>query len=102
MPCSAHDVYVDGCFGCKTRSVTISTRVGLIDHQTGFSKRESAPSGGSRNSWERGRVTDERGVPLLDEHGPISVKRYGENRRRFEEERQRLGSHPDPFGVKTP
>lgn len=64
--------------------------------------RPQGPPAGNHNSWEKGRVTDHRGVPLVDRSADgIPVKDFAANRSRYEERLRVLDTHPDPFGVKT-
>lgn len=90
-----HPEYVEGCRQCKFATLQVSPAVKE-------SKKHTPSAGGWNNSWERGHVTDHRGMALLDEHlEPIPVKKYAENRDKYEARRKELATHPDPFGVKT-
>lgn len=52
----------------------------------------------NRNSWEKGIVKNDKGVPLLDEnYDPIPVKKYAENRHKYEARRHELASSATPF-----
>lgn len=90
-----HPQPVDDCLACKLDT--------LIVHQSvPGQKAGGPPPAGNRNSWERGIATDHRGVPFLDGQGEvIGVKQYADGRSRFEAERRRLASDPDPFPAKA-
>jgi hypothetical protein len=90
----AHPTYVDGCRECKYATIQLSPAVRTT--------RNDAPSTAftPMNSWEKGIAKDERGVPLLDgDLQPIPIKRYAEQRHKYEARRHELATHPDPFGV---
>jgi hypothetical protein len=73
---------VEGCRQCKYATI-------LIAPSCRGSARNNIPPEGTagRNSWERGIATDARGMPYRDEAtgAPITVKRFAENRSRYEE-----------------
>ena len=80
---------VEGCRECKLTSIQLSPSC------RGQARNNIAPEGtAGRNSWERGIVTDDRGIPLRKwENGaPITVKEYADNRSKYEESRRRLAS----------
>lgn len=88
-----HPTVVDGCSFCKLGTIQLSQAIKPR-------RPNDAPPAGNRNNWERGVVTDGRGVPMLDATGErIGVKQYAENKHAFEAERRRLATHPDPFGA---
>ena len=89
-----HPELVADCLECKLSTIQLSPRV-----NGGGRFKVSGPPAGSRNSWERGRACDERGVPYLDQHGPIPVKRFAEGRQKFTARIRELRTHPDPFAV---
>ena len=76
------------CFGCKVQSVQLSNKA------TPTRTRRSSPTPDSKdnsNAWERGIVEDRPGMPYLDQHlEPIGVKEWVNNRKRFEEARDKL------------
>ena len=75
------------CFPCKLRSIQISPYA----TPTRQSHRPSPPPRGNQNSWEKGIVTDSRGMPQLDSKGePMSVKAFGEQRSQIEEHKRKL------------
>lgn len=60
-----------------------------LDPRATPTRRNAAPPRAPDPAWERGRVRDPRpdgtSMPLLDESlKPIGVKRYGENRQKYE------------------
>ncbi len=62
--------------------------------------RPQGPPTGNNNSWEKGRVTDHRGVPLVADTSRsegIPVKEYAENRSKYDEQIRRLETHPNPL-----
>ena len=76
---SDHPEPVPGCDECKYASIQLSPK---LTHPN----RVSAPPAGNRNSWERGRVTDNRGVPYLwgQDHHELTVKELADNRSTIE------------------
>lgn len=85
---AAHPDLVDGCLTCQLRSVQLSPSC-----TPSKPRRLQQPGSHQRNSWERGIATDSRGMPLLDGGiAPISVKKYGENRRKYESARHQLAN----------
>src|SRR5215472_16144872 len=68
------------CPTCRLRSIQLDPMTVKPE-----SHNLVAPAG-NRNSWERGRALDHRGMPYLDENcNPIPVKRFAENRAKYEE-----------------
>lgn len=93
---AAHPAPVEGCRECKYATIQLSP---AVRHS-----RNDVPSTAfaPKNSWEAGIAKDGRGVPLLDaDLHPIPIKRYAEQRQKFEARRHELANHPDPFGVTT-
>lgn len=77
----------DDCFGCKIQTV------GLDPSAVPTRRNTVAPTvSAGANSWERGIVRDERGMPLLDKDGVIGVKQYAENRGRYEAAEKKLAA----------
>lgn len=78
-----HDV--DDCLECRLPTLQFSPSC------RGQARNNLPPAGtAGQNSWEQGFAMDERGMPFLDGGGlPIPVKRFAENRSRFEEARRR-------------
>lgn len=89
-----HPVPADGCRTCKLLSIQLSPRV----NGHGTPKHSGTPAG-NNNSWEKGLVTDHRGVPLLAGHDlhPVRVKEYAQHHHAFEARRRELASSPAPF-----
>ena len=78
----AHPEYVEGCPTCKFATIQLAPSC------RGQARNNVAPEGtAGRNSWEKGIATDARGMPYRDETtgAPITVKRFAENRHRYEE-----------------
>lgn len=77
------------CFKCKIKSIQVSPRA-----TPNRRKANQKPSLGN-NSWEKGIVKDERGMPYLNPGTvePMPIKTYVENRHKIEEnKRQALQS----------
>ena len=90
-----HPELVEGCRTCKLQTIRISPKVAPSSNSAPPTWHQN------RNSWEKGTVKDARGVPLLGEDlQPIGVKRYGEQRHKFEARRHELATSPRPFGGK--
>lgn len=80
---------VEGCRSCKFQSIQIGPSC------KGQARNNIAPEGtAGRNSWEKGIVTDNRGLPLrnFQTGAPITVKQYADKRSVYEESRRRLAS----------
>ena len=89
-----HPERVGGCDHCW-----LSGTIQLSPKATP-SKRSTAPPSVhvSRNSWEAGIATDERGMPFLGKGDqPIGVKEYGERRHEIDQWRHRLKTDPHVF-----
>lgn len=83
----AHPETVDGCVFCKYASIQISPAA------TPSKPRRIGKPREAKNSWEKGIVRDDRGMPLLKGVGePIGVKEYAENRHKIEARRAALRS----------
>jgi hypothetical protein len=74
------------CFRCKCLSIQISpkatpSRTRRVD----FRPKDN-------NSWEKGTMKDERGMPLVHarDMSPIGVKEYSEKRHHYEQARKDL------------
>lgn len=80
-----HDGTHEDCFGCRIQTVQ-------IDPRAMPSRRNNKPPSVSKtsNSWERGRVRDERGMPLLGPNGPVSVKEFASDRHGHEEKLRQI------------
>lgn len=92
---SEHPAPVDGCRTCKLATVQLDARL-HAPRRT----RPGTPSSAPRNSWEKGRVTDHRGVPYLvghDQHH-LTVKDYAGTRSAVDARIRELQTSPDPFG----
>lgn len=74
-----HPEPITDCLECKLATIQLSPK---LTHPG----RVSAPPAGNSNSWERGRVTDHRGVPYLwgNDHHELSVKELADNRSQVE------------------
>lgn len=87
-----HPERVGGCLACK-----LSGTIQLSPKATP-SKRSLVPPAGSKNSWEAGIATDERGMPFLGKgDAPIGVKEYANRRSEIEAWRHRLKTDPNVF-----
>jgi hypothetical protein len=65
-----------GCFGCKILEIDFSPRC------FGTRTPSAAPPAKPRNSWEKGIVTDGRGLPVTGADGkPIGVAQAANNRK---------------------
>lgn len=94
-----HPSLVDGCRSCKLATLSVSPRV--AGHGRIGSSGKPPAAREPKNSWERGVVTDHRGVPYLNETGVVHVKDFANNRARYESEINRLATHPDPYATHT-
>lgn len=83
---------VDGCPTCKLRSVQLSPAA------TPTKTRRFGKLGPKGNpSWEKGIVTDSRGMPILKPDGHfIRQKEYAEKRHSIEAGRAQLAQAPAP------
>lgn len=80
--------------GCGAQAEKV-LQVPQISPRATPSKKSAAPPKGSNTSWEKGTITDARGMPLLKANGdPVPVKEYAENRRAIEGKRRRLANDP--------
>lgn len=80
---------VDGCPTCKLRSVQLSPAA--TPTKTRKFGAVGVPKG--NNSWERGIVTDARGMPILKPDGHlIRSKEYAERRHEIEDGRRQLAN----------
>lgn len=69
-----------GCFGCKVLSVQVSPSAMP-------SRRNNIPPARPLNSWERGVLRDDRGIPVRRASGDvIPVHEYGSERRKIDEQ----------------
>lgn len=67
-----------GCFGCKVLSVQVSPSAMP-------SRRNNIPPARPLNSWERGVVRDDRGLPVRRANGDvIGVHEYAAKRRQID------------------
>ncbi len=89
MSCVNGNEYHDGTgddFGCRVKSI------GFL--QAPYGKKHLGSTNPNMNSWEKGRVRDERGMPLLtNKNGvlqEVTVKEYAEKRSHYEAARRRL------------
>lgn len=88
-----HPETVEGCRVCKFATIQLAPSC-FPSKPRRFGKPRDP-----LNSWEKGIVKDERGLPLLKGVGqPISVKEYAENRHSIEAKRTALKQG----AVKTP
>lgn len=86
------------CRTCKLRSLQVSPAIGMASRG-----RKCGPLGfKANNSWERGIVTDDRGMPLLhpDTGDVIGTKQYSEERHRLEAARRTLANQVHAGPVK--
>lgn len=83
----AHPELRDDCETCRLRSVQLSPAA------TPSKTRRVQQGVKGGNEWERGIVTDGRGMPLLDNGVPIGVKQYSEKRHQYESARRELANH---------
>lgn len=68
----------EGCFGCKVHSVQVSPSAMP-------SRRNTIPPARPMNSWERGVVRDDRGLPVRRANGDlIPVHEYASERRKID------------------
>ena len=84
--------------GMASRKVFVSPQLSPRIHD-GHVRRPQGPPTGNNNSWEKGRVTDHRGVPLVADTSrseAIPVKEFAANRSKYEEQIRRLETHPNP------
>jgi hypothetical protein len=79
----------EDCFHCKIKTIQVSPKA------TPNRRRKSQPTKKSGNSWEKGIVRDERGMPYLNPGTvePMPIKTYVENRHVIEENK-RKALHP--------
>lgn len=88
------------CFRHKVQTVSLSrsatpTRASNRVPGAGIRHRNRVEAS---NGWERGVVTDSRGMPMLGRDlAPIGVKEWAEKRGSFESTRHRLHNDPNPF-----
>lgn len=81
----------EDCFHCKIKSIQFGPSA------TPSRRRNNQPVKKTGNSWEKGIVTDDRGMPYLNPGTvePMPIKTFVENRRKIEEnKRQALQSRP--------
>lgn len=89
-----HPEIVDGCRICKFATIQVGQAV------RPKKPVKDVPIGGWNNSWERGYATDHRGMALLDGNlEPIPLKKYAENRSKYDARRKELATSPNPFGA---
>lgn len=84
---------VEGCLSCKLRG-TIQLSPKAIP-----SKRSDAPSRTPNNSWEKGLARDSRGMPLIKDGKPVTVKQYGEQRHEIDRALHRLENDPSVYAT---
>lgn len=91
----------DGCgcpkYGCQLRSKGVQ-----VSHK-GMARHNQKPPGDNAryNNWEKGIARESRpggtSMPLLDGRGdPVPVKKFAENRSKFEESRKKMTSTTSP------
>lgn len=80
-----HDGTVDGCFGCKIRTINVDPYAmpSRLHHGPKYMKK--APE----NSWEKGIARDDRGMPILKSDGSrMGVKEFGEKRSKLYQDKK--------------
>lgn len=79
------------CFKCKIKTIQVSPSATPSRTRRPQSEKKDG------NSWEKGVVKDERGMPYLNPGTlePMPIKTYVENRHKIEEnKRKALNSNP--------
>lgn len=78
------------CFHCKIKTIQVSPQA------TPSRTRASQPVKKTGNSWEKGIVRDERGMPYLNPGTvePMPIKTFVENRRKIEENKRQALQTP--------
>lgn len=89
-----HDGSHSNCFGCKIRTVTISSKALPTRSRPKPRSQKSHDAKDNSNAWERGVVTEtlpngER-TPLLDEHGNTIGLKQWVNEPKWRERKQKL------------
>lgn len=77
------------CWGCETRAKG-------IQYTTPEHRRNNLPPATPSNSWEKGVLRDERGLPILRGGKVIPIKQAAEQRHKIEAELRALRSGRDP------
>jgi len=80
----------EDCFHCKLKTIQVSPRA------TPNRRRNNQPVKKSGNSWEKGIVKDERGMPYLNPGTvePMPIKTFVENRHKIEEAKRKAYQSP--------
>ena len=95
MPPSTHDgSHGPDCFGCKIKSIQFGPSA-TPTRRTPAGKAPAAPAE-SNNSWEKGIIRDERGLPIRRGGKVIGVKEYERDRRSIDAGIRALKQGHDP------
>ncbi len=63
------------------------------------SRRSPTPPRTPNNSWEKGLARDSRGMPLIRDGKPVTIKQYGEDRHRIDAALHRLENDPSVYAT---
>lgn len=80
------------CLSCRLQGT-----IQIHRNATPTKTKSKTPPRTPNNSWEKGIARDDRGMPLMRDGKPVSIKQYAENRHTIDAAVHRLENDPNVY-----